>query len=135
MQLSVNKGGLIRSSFDRAASGQLGSPQTTMKTIWIWTKDKDVFTTSVESCLTTFIFTSDTKHLVEEWTCLSLHLIAIYACNMYVLGMFVSVSMYERLVWMQQLPRSSHCIWMVNSFWIQQTSRLQLLTKCLLASI
>ncbi|KAH9531429.1 hypothetical protein CY35_19G037600 [Sphagnum magellanicum] len=68
MQLSVNKGGLIRSSLDRAASGQLGSPQTTMKTVWIWTKNKDVFTTSVESGWTTFIFTSDTKHLVEEWT-------------------------------------------------------------------
>jgi len=77
MQLSVNKGGLIRSSLDRAASGQLGSPQTTMKTVWIWTKNKDVFTTSVESGWTTFIFTSDTKHLVEEWTCFSLHLILI----------------------------------------------------------
>jgi hypothetical protein len=41
----------------------------------------------------------------------------------------VSVSMYERLVWMQELSRSSHCIWMVNSFWIQQTSRLQVLAK------
>jgi hypothetical protein len=38
---------VIRSSFDRAASGQLGSPQTTVKTIWIWTMNKDVFTTSV----------------------------------------------------------------------------------------
>ncbi len=71
MQLSVNNGGLIRSSFDRAASGQLGSPQTTMKTIWIWTKNKDLITTLVENHLTTFIFTSDTKHLVEDWTCFS----------------------------------------------------------------
>jgi hypothetical protein len=39
------------------------------KTVWVWTKSKDVMTASVERGWDTFIFTPKTQPLCEEWKC------------------------------------------------------------------
>ena len=39
------------------------------KSVWMWTKSKDVMTASIERGWDTFIFTPETQHLCEEWKC------------------------------------------------------------------
>ena len=39
------------------------------KSVWMWTKSKDVMTASIERGWDTFIFTPETRHLCEEWKC------------------------------------------------------------------
>lgn len=39
----------------------------TKKTVWLWTKSKDVMTTSVESGWNTFVFTPETEELLDNW--------------------------------------------------------------------
>ena len=39
------------------------------KSVWMWTKSKDVMTASIERGWDTFIFTPATQHLCEEWKC------------------------------------------------------------------
>jgi hypothetical protein len=61
---------LSRTASDRGGSARAGLRQTTSaKTVWVWTKSKDVMTASVEGGWSTFIFTPETKDLADEWTC------------------------------------------------------------------
>ena len=39
------------------------------KTVWVWTKSKDVMMASVEGGWSIFIFTPETMDLAHEWTC------------------------------------------------------------------
>lgn len=65
------------SPISRTSSGRVGSAQagmrhaTTTKTVWVWTKSKDVMTASVEGGWSTFVFTPETKGLANEWTSLA----------------------------------------------------------------
>lgn len=51
----------------RCASIMASIATETKKTIWLWTKSKDVVTTSVESGWNTFVFTPETQELVKDW--------------------------------------------------------------------
>lgn len=70
---SVQSYGSARStgSGRSAGSGQFAPRQatSTAKTVWVWTKSKDVMTASVEGGWSTFIFTPETMDLAHEWTC------------------------------------------------------------------
>ena len=57
-------------SAERVGSVRAGLRQaTTAKTVWVWTKSKDVMIASVEGGWSTFVFTPETKDLANEWTC------------------------------------------------------------------
>lgn len=60
---------LSRTSSDCVGNARAGLRQATAKTVWVWTKSKDVMTASVEGGWSTFIFTPETKDLANEWTC------------------------------------------------------------------
>lgn len=72
--LTVQKGmnrsvSFTRSSSDRVINGHLQPRAAPPKTVWVWTKSKDVMTASIEGGWSTFIFTPDTKDLAHEWAC------------------------------------------------------------------
>lgn len=72
--LTVQKGmnrsvSFTRSSSDRVINGHLQPHAAPPKTVWVWTKSKDVMTASIEGGWSTFIFTPDTKDLAHEWAC------------------------------------------------------------------
>ncbi|KAH7307346.1 hypothetical protein KP509_22G055100 [Ceratopteris richardii] len=48
-------------------SSQCLAAMRSNKDVWLWTKSKEVMTTSVESGWNTFIFTPETKQLQKEW--------------------------------------------------------------------
>lgn len=43
--------------------------QSLSKTVWVWTRSKEVMRSAVEVGWTTFIFTPDTKFMAPQWTC------------------------------------------------------------------
>lgn len=43
--------------------------QSLHKTVWIWTRSKEVMRSAVEVGWTTFVFTPDTKYMAPQWTC------------------------------------------------------------------
>jgi hypothetical protein len=44
--------------------------QSLHKTVWMWTRSKEVMRAAVEVGWTTFIFTPDTKFMAPQWTCM-----------------------------------------------------------------
>jgi len=85
---SVQSHGSARSTGSgwSTGSGLFAPRQATSaaKTVWVWTKSKDVMTASVEGGWSTFIFTPETMYLAYEWTCrcfLPLLFLFKRACN------------------------------------------------------
>ncbi len=64
------KGGSRYDNTRVVISGKMRTAEeATKKAVWVWTKNKDVMTASVEGGWTTFVFTPDTKELANQWTC------------------------------------------------------------------
>jgi len=64
------KGGSRYDNTSVVISGKMRTAEeATKKAVWVWTKNKDVMTASVEGGWTTFVFTPDTKELANQWTC------------------------------------------------------------------
>ncbi|CAK9198867.1 unnamed protein product [Sphagnum troendelagicum] len=63
------KGGSRYDNTSVVISGKMRTAEeATKKAVWVWTKNKDVMTASVEGGWTTFVFTPDTKELANQWT-------------------------------------------------------------------
>jgi hypothetical protein len=69
MGSSSYKGGSRYDNTSVVISGKMRTAEeATKKAVWVWTKNKDVMTASVEGGWTTFVFTPDTKELANQWT-------------------------------------------------------------------